>query len=311
MRIVIFGTGGVGGYFGGRLAQAGEDVTFIARGEHLRAIQENGLQIKDFQGDFLIRPARAMEPSPEAGPADVVLVAVKAWQVPEAAQAIKSMLSAHGFVVPLENGVDAPAQLADVLGKERVLAGTCAVSAFISAPGQITHAPSGAAVTFGELDNRTSERSARLLEIFQRAGIEARIPADIQVALWEKFLFIGSINAVGAITRAPLGAYRSIPETRHMLRAGIEEVAAVGFARHVNLPEDAVDQAWAAVDQWPASLTGSMQRDIMNGRPSELESLNGAVIRLGTEVGVNTPTHRFLYASLLPMEQRARGQIQF
>ncbi len=311
MRIAIFGTGGVGGYFGGKLAQAGEEVVFIARGSHLHAMRENGLQIRSGEGDFRVKPVQAIELPAEIEPVDLVIVAVKAWQVPEAARAIEPILAPQGCVLPMENGVDAPDQLSEVLGKERVLGGLCVVQAYISAPGEITNRIKGGSVTLGELDNHPSQRTKELVEVFQSAGVEAEIPQDIQVALWYKFLRIATLGGVGAVTRAPLGVTRTLPETRQMLRAGMQEICAVGQARGVNMPDSIVDQGMAALDQMPATTIASMHRDIVEGRPSELENQNGTVVRLGSELGVDTPTHRFIYSTLLPQELRARGKVEF
>jgi 2-dehydropantoate 2-reductase len=309
MKIAIFGTGGVGGYFGGRLAQAGEEVTFIARGEHLRAIQANGLKVDSILGNFVVNPARASDDPQAVGPVDAIITGVKAWQVSQAAQAMRPMVADRTVVLPLENGVEAPEQLAAVLGAEHVLGGMCQLSAFIAGPGHIRHVGIEPFVALGELDRRPSERSGRLLQAFQRAGVKATIPNDIQVAMWDKFLFIAAISGVGAVTRSPAGVFRRLPETRQMLIAAMEEVFAVARRRGVRLPDNTVEKRLAFIDQMAAGVTASMQRDIIEGRPSELESQNGAVVRMGRELGVLTPVHEFLYASLLPQEKRARGEV--
>jgi 2-dehydropantoate 2-reductase len=312
MRIAVFGTGAVGGYFGGRLAQAGEDVVFIARGEHLQALRTQGLRVDSLKGDFLVQPVQATDDPARVGVVDVVLVGVKAWQVPEAAQAMRPLVEPETFVVPLQNGVEAPAQLAAVLGPRHVLGGLCKIISFIVGPGHIRHAGAEPYVAFGELDNRPSERAERLRQAFTRAaGVTVEIPPDIQAAIWEKFLFIASFSGVGAVARAPAGVLRSLPETRQMLEEAMHEILAVAQARGIALAEDAISRGMAFVDSLPPGGTTSMQRDITEGRPSELASQNGAVVRLGQEVGVATPLHAFMYNSLLPLELRARGQIQF
>ncbi len=311
MRIVVFGAGGVGGYFGGRLAQAGEDVTFIARGEHLRAIQTGGLRVDSIKGDFVVSPAQATDDPRQVGTVDVVLVTVKAWQVPEVAEAMRPMIGPDTFVVPLENGVEAPQQLAAVLGAEHVLGGLCQISAMIVAPGHIRHVGIEPYVAFGELDGRPSQRAERLRQAFERAGVKAEIPPDIQVAMWEKFLFIATISGLGAVTRAPAHIFRSLPQTRQLLEQALQEIVAVAQARGINLGQEAVQRRLAFIDSLPEGVTASMQRDIMDGRPSELEAQNGAVVRMGQQLGVPTPVHAFIYASLLPQELRARGQVQF
>ncbi|HZD57923.1 MAG TPA: 2-dehydropantoate 2-reductase [Anaerolineales bacterium] len=311
MRIAVFGTGGVGGYFGGRLAQGGEDVVFIARGEHLRAMRANGLRVDSLNGDFVIEPIQATDMPQEDGEVDAILVAVKAWQVPDAALAMRPMVGENTFVVPLENGVDAPAQLMAVLGEEHVLGGLCHIVSYIAEPGHIRHAGIEPHVAFGELDGRPSERAEQLKAAFERGGVWAEVPEDIRAAMWEKFLFIAAMSGVGAVTRAPAGVMRSLPETRRLLQNAMEEVVAVGKAHKVNLPDDVVEKTMAFIDNLPEGATASMQRDIIEGRPSELESQNGAVLRLGSEQGVPTPIHAFLYHSLLPQELRARGEVDF
>ena len=312
MRIAIFGTGGVGGYFGGRLAQAGEEVIFIARGEHLQAMQNNGLRVDSLAGDFVVKPVQATDDPTQVGLVDAILVGVKAGQVSQAAEMMKPMIGPETFVVPLQNGVDAPAQLAEVLGKEHILGGLCGLISFVAGPGHIRHTGSEPFVRFGELDNRPSERSRRLYQAFERAeGLAVEIPTDIHVAIWRKFLLIVGWSGMGAITRAPIAVFRNIPETRQMLKQVMQEVFAVAQAYDIALPPDVVDQMLAFIDKITPEGTASMQRDIMEGRPSELESQNGAVVRLGQEVGVETPVNAFIYHSLLPLEKRARGELEF
>lgn len=311
MRIAVFGAGAVGGYFGGRLAQAGEDVVLIARGDHLRALQRRGLRVESIAGDFSVDPAEATDDPEAVGVVDAVLVAVKAWQVPEAARAMQPLIRPDTFVVPLENGVEAPFQLAEALGKKHVVGGLCRIISSLVGPGHIRHAGISPTIAFGELDGRRSERLARLREAFQRTeGVTPTIPLDICVAMWEKFLFIASLSGVGAVTRAPVGVLRSRPETREMLEQAMEEILAVAQARGVALPPETVAQTMAFIDGLPPQGTASMQRDIMAGRPSELESQNGAVVRLGREAGVETPLHTFIYNSLLPQEMQVRGEMR-
>jgi 2-dehydropantoate 2-reductase len=311
MRIAVFGTGGAGGYFGGRLAQAGEDVTFIARGEHLQAIREHGLQVDSVNGDFVIQPAQATDNPVQVGVVDVVLVGVKAWQVPEAAQAMRSLIGSETYIIPLQNGVEAPSQLAEVLGARHVLGGLAKIISVKVGPGRIHHAGIEPYVAFGELDGRPSERVERLRQAFERARVTVEIPLDIRVALWDKFLFVVSWGGMGAVTRAPIGVVRSVPETRQMLEQVMREILAVAQARKIGLLDNAIRRTMTFVDTLPPSGTTSLQRDIVEGKPSELDSWNGAVVRLGKELGVATPLNTFIYRSLLPLELQARGQLQF
>jgi 2-dehydropantoate 2-reductase len=311
MRIAVFGTGAVGGYFGGRLAQAGEDVVFIARGEQLRAMLMHGLRVDSIKGDFLVKPVHATDNPDEAGKVDVVLVGVKAWQVPEAAEAMRPLIGPKTFVLPLQNGLEAPAQLAAALGNQHVLGGLCGLFCYVVGPGHIRHGGTEPFVKFGELDDRPSDRVKRLQEVFMRAGVTADIPPDIQVALWMKFLFITVWSGVGAVTHAPVGIWRSLPKTREMAEQGLNEIMAVARARGIVLPGDAMQKTIAMFDGLAPQSTSSMQRDVLEGRPSELEAQIGAVVRLGREVGIAIPLHSFIYHSLLPLELQARGQLQF
>ncbi len=200
MRIAIFGTGGVGGYFGGRLAQAGEEVVFIARGEHLQAIRHGGLRVDGTKGDFVVQPVQAVDDPARVGIVEAVLVGVKAWQVLEAAQAMRPLIGTNTFVVPLQNGVEAPTQLAAELGRKHVLGGLCGLITFIVGPGHIRHVGIEPFVKFGELDNRPSERAEKLRRAFARAaGLTVEIPPDIEAAMWQKFMFITAWSGVGAV----------------------------------------------------------------------------------------------------------------
>ena len=311
MRIAVFGVGGVGGYFGGRLAQAGEEVVFIARGAHLQALRTQGLRVDSVLGDFVVQPLQATDDPRQVGVVDAVLVAVKAWQVPEVAEAMRPLIGPATCAVPLQNGVEAPEQLAAVLGPAHVVGGVCGLVSFIVAPGHIRHAAGEPFVQLGELDNRPSDRLDHLRQAFERAGVQIEIVADIQCALWMKFLFITPWSGLGALTRAPIGVWRSLPETRQLSEQAVCEVLAVARARGVAVPTDALQKTMALLESVPPEATASMQRDVMTGRPSELEAQIGAVVRLGEAVGIATPLHAFIYASLLPLERRARGQLQF
>lgn len=312
MRIAVFGAGGVGGYFGGRLAQAGHEVIFIARGRHLDAIRQSGLHVASLYGDFTVQPAAATDDPAAVGPVDVVLVATKAWQVPAAARAIRPLVGPDTVVVPLQNGVEAPGHLAAVLGAEPVTAGLCGLISYIEGPGRIRHAGALPFVRFGEVDNRPSPRLERLLDAFAgTVGVDAEIPTDIHVAVWQKFVLIVAWSGVGAVTRAPVGAILQVPESRRLLQATMEEVDAVARAQGVVLPDDIVALTFDFLEAAPAGGTASMQRDIMAGRPSELETQTGAVVRLGKAAGVPTPVNEVIYGSLLPLELHARGSLDF
>jgi 2-dehydropantoate 2-reductase len=309
MRIAIFGTGGVGGYFGGRLAHAGEDVTFIARGAHLRAIVATGLKVDSPTGDFTIYPAKATDDSNQVAEVDLVIVGVKAWQVPEAARTMKPLVSANTTVIPLQNGVEAVAQLVAELGSGSVIGGLCRIVSFVVEPGHIRHAGFTPSLIIGELDNRRTDRIVSIYELFRRAGLEVTIAADIEVALWTKFLFIASFSGVGAVANAAAGVLRSDPEWRAQMLAAMKEIYELAHARGIKLPPGSVDNVMATVDGLPEDATSSMQRDIAAGKPSELDSQNGAVVRMAHESNVEVPTHALIYERLRPLEEKARATV--
>lgn len=311
MRIAVFGVGGIGGYFGWRLARSGEEVIFVARGENLRVLSERGLTVETPEGTSVVHPLHVVGEAKEAGHVDAILLGVKAWQVPEAAEAIRPMLGRDTFVLPLQNGLEAPTHLVEALGPERALGGLCHIVVFTVGPGHIRHAAIEPYIAFGELDNRPSERAQRLREAFSKAGVKCEIPPDIHKAMWEKFLFIASFSGVAAVTRAPAGIIRSLPETRRMLEEAMKEIVALATARGVNLKDDAINSTMTFIDEMASTATASMQRDVMDGRPSELSEQVGAVVRLGQEAGVETPLYSAIYGSLLPQELRARGELVF
>jgi 2-dehydropantoate 2-reductase len=309
MRVAVVGAGGVGGYFGGRLAEAGEDVVFLARGATLEALRSRGLRVDSAAGGFTLK-VRAVASAEEAGPADVVLVAVKAWQVGEAAHAIRPLVGPDTMVVPLQNGVEALDQLAAVLDERAVVGGLCRIFAMQAAPGHVVHAGVDPSIDFGEPDGRRSERVERLRAAFARAkGVTVSVPFDIREALWAKFLFIAPFSGVGGATRMSAGVIRSVPEARELLLQAMREVRDVARAQGAALPDEVFDRTFGFFEKLPADATSSMQRDIIEGRPSELEAQTGAVVRLGRAAAVPTPVNGFLYAALLPAERQARGTL--
>ena len=312
MKIAIFGTGAVGGYFGGRLAQAGKDVTFIARGTHLDAIVENGLQVQSINGDFIVHPVKAADRPENIGIVDLVLCCVKSWQVSEAASAIRLLVGPETLVIPIQNGVEAHSILSQELGVEHVLPGLCRLISMVEAPGLIRHAGADPYFTFGELDGRLSQRTEIVAkELADAKGLTVEVSRKIIPDLWKKFMLIAPWGGVGAITRSPIGMFRSLPETRKMLIKSIQEMFDVAHANGVKIEKGAVDATIAFIDQLPPDGTASMQRDIMEGRPSELNEQCGAVVRYGKKGGIQTPVNRMIYHSLLPLERKARKEISF
>lgn len=309
MRIAVFGSGAVGGYFGARLLQAGEEVYLIARGEHLRAIKEKGLQVTGASGEFSVFPRLATDQPTEIGKVDLVLVGVKAWQVAEAAQAMHPLVGENTTVLPLQNGVEAPYQLAYVLGEKVVLGGLCQISSYLAAPGVIHHVGIDPTIIFGELNRRKTPRLEKIQAIFLRAGIRAQVSEDIQVALWDKFLFIAAFGAVGAVSRVSSGEIWQVPPTRQLLSEVMREIWMVARAAGVLLPAEAIARRLEFIEKLPPKTMASMARDLIEGRPSELEQLIGAVVRLGELHEVATPLCHALYAALLPQEWIARGKL--
>lgn len=307
MRIVVAGAGGVGGYFGAKLAAAGEDVTFLARGRTLEALRTRGIRVDSIKGDFALDRVNATDDASSIGEVDAVIVAVKAWQVPEIAPALRPLVGPDTFVVPFENGIEAPQQLADALGAEHVCGGLCGIVSFVVEPGHIRHAGAEPLVSFGELDNRSSDRTGRLRGAFERAGVRAEIPPDIHRSMWTKLAFITPISGIGAVTRLPVGQWRNVPETRALAERAVAEVIAVANARGITLAPNAVELTMARYDGLTPDSTASLQRDVMEGKPSELEAQIGAVTRMAAAANVPAPIHETLYAALVPLERIARN----
>jgi 2-dehydropantoate 2-reductase len=309
MRIAVIGTGGVGGVFGGLLAHAGNDVAFVARGEHLAAIRAGGLRVHGPWGTHTVRVQVADAPSGLAGgaPFDAVLVCVKAGQVREVAPRLRPLVGPDTVVVPLQNGVEAAARLAGALGEGPVAGGLCHVIAWREGPGEVRTTGKPLQITVGEMAGGESPRLERLAAAIRASGAGAVVAEDVVAAAWEKFLFIEPFSSVGAATRASLGVMRAEPRTRALLVAVAEEVAAVAGALGVRIAPDAVARTVARYDELPPTTTASMQRDVVAGRPSELEEQTGSLVRIAGEVGVSVPAHDLLLAILLPQEAAARG----
>ncbi|MFN7277513.1 MAG: 2-dehydropantoate 2-reductase [Betaproteobacteria bacterium] len=297
MRISIIGAGGVGGYFGGRLANAGEAVVFIARGEHLAALRREGLRVRSASGDLALTVEATDDPA-AAGPADVVMIATKLWSTGEAIAAARALLGPAGCVVSFQNGIEAEDRLVEAFGAGRVLGGVANIAAAIESPGVIRHTGTMAMLQFGELDNARSARVEALLAACQRAGIEARVPEDIHKAIWEKFVFLASLSGMTALVRLPLGPIREDAQTRALFRQLAAEVVAVGVARGVALDEATVELVMKRLDALPPQMHASMLGDLQRGLRLELPWLSGAVVREGERLGVATPGHRFGYVAL-------------
>jgi 2-dehydropantoate 2-reductase len=260
------------------------------------------------KGNIHIFPATATDDPARVGQVETVILGVKAWQIPQAAAALKPIVGPGTLVLPLQNGIEAPRQLAEVLGQEAVLAGLCRIICQLAAPGLIQHTAAEPYIALGELDNRPTSRVRRLRDTLLSAGIQAEIAENIQAAMWEKFIFIAASSGVGAVTRVPFDVLLEVPETRAMYRQALEEGLTIAQANGIPLPNSLADRLVRLMAGLRPGSTASMQRDVMAGRPSELGQLSGALVRLGEALGVPTPLHRWIFHSLLPMERIARNE---
>lgn len=308
MNIVVYGTGGVGGYFGIRLAQSGQNVTFIARGKHLEAIQKNGLQLKSIKGDFILKNVNATDDVSTISNPDLILIATKTWQLEEVANKIQPILNDNTVVISLLNGADNAEKLASILGEKHVLGGLCKIVSKIEEYGVVNHMAIEPYIAFGELDNSQSTRVIEIKDIFDKAEIFNQVPENIQVAIWSKFLFITTISALGGLTRATLGEMRTQPEVRNLLLKTAEEIVAVANAKGIPLNEESIQKVFHFIDKLPYETTASLQRDIMEGRPSELDSQVGTIHKMGQELNISTPINSFIYHSLIITEKRNRKE---
>ena len=300
MRIAVMGTGGTGGYFGGLLARAEEEVTFIARGAHLDAIQKDGLAIKSvLAGDFTV-PSTATDNPDDIGPVDCVLFCVKAYDNSEAADQIRPLIGPETMVLSVQNGIDNEEQLGNAIGAEHVVGCVSLVSSTIESPGVIAQTGGPGKIILGEMQGGSSARTEALTSILQNSGITAELHQDIQVALWQKFIGICGVNGVTALTRLPMGEIVACKETHNLMRGTMEEVEAVARASGVNLPEGCVDQSMDFFSSVEPTVRGSMYYDLAGGRRLELDVLNGTVVRLGSENGIPTPINFAIYAALKP-----------
>jgi 2-dehydropantoate 2-reductase len=303
MRIAVFGAGGIGGYFGGRLALAGAEVHLIARGAHLSALQEKGLRVRSIAGDFQVQLPATDDPR-SIGPCDFVLFCVKSYDTEKAAARLHPLLDRETAVVSLQNGVDNEEKIARAIGWPHVMGGAAYIFATVAEPGVIEHTAGPGRIAFGEMDGTRSERAERLLALCQEAGIPAEIREDIQVVLWEKFAFICAQAGLTATTRLPTGELREIPETLEMFREVVEEVASVGRAEGVPLPEDLVDRTVATFQSLDPGAFSSLHHDLTHGRRMELEALHGTVVRLARKHGIAVPMCEAIYAILKPWAAR-------
>lgn len=298
MKIVVMGSGGVGGYFGVRLAANGADVTFIARGEHLVAMRRDGLKVLSANGDLTVKPVKATDDPASVGHADLVMIAVKLWSTDDAARTIAPMMGPNSAVVSWQNGVVAEDILIKHYGKERVIGGVSNIAALIEAPGVIRHNGTMARLIFAELNGKPSKRIVAFAALCKQANIDHVVSDDINRAIWQKFIFLASFSGMTCATRLSIGPIRTDPETRAMLKAALGEVVAIGRAKGVSLPDDQVEQSLTWADNLPPTMVASMLGDLNRGNRLELPWLSGNVVKLGEELGVATPVHKFIFTVL-------------
>jgi 2-dehydropantoate 2-reductase len=300
MRIAVVGAGGVGGGFGAALAKAGADVTFIARGAHLAAMKSAGLKIEGGRGETHIVPTQATDDPKIIGEVDFVLFCVKLWDVESAGERIKPLVGPGTAVIPVQNGIDAADRLIPILGREAVMGGVAQISASIIKPGVIHQVGSFMRMIFGEFDGKITKRGQDLLALCQKAGFDATLSEQIQTDLWMKFILLATNASITAATRQPIGKLRDDPDIRPIILAAVREVFAVGQAKKIALPSDAVEKVLDFIGHAPPTMKASMALDLERGNRLELPWLGGKVVELGRELGVPTPTHSMMYALLKP-----------
>jgi len=294
------GTGGVGGYFGARLAQAGNDVTFIARGAHLAALRDHGLKVESAAGAMHLPRVQATDNPAEVAPVDVVMFCVKLWDVESAALAVRPLVAGGGVVVPFQNGLVAPAILERVVGPVRVAPGVAYIAGAIRAPGVIAHTGTMARLRVGALPGGPQANVEAFAAAARAAGIDIDVSPDIRRALWEKFCFLSALSGCTSLARQPVGVIRADPDLRATFEAAVREAWSVGRAQGVPLPDDYVAAQMRALDGLPAEMKASMLNDLEAGRRLEAPWLSGAVVALGQDAGVAAPVSGVLYAAVKP-----------
>lgn len=293
MRIAIYGSGGVGGYFGARLATAGNDVHFIARGAHLRAMKDRGLTVQSGAGNLQLPKPNVHEDSAEIGPVDIVMYAVKLGDVESAAHKLKPLLHERTLVIPFQNGVEAPEIVARVIGRKHVLPGVAYIATAISAPGVVTHTGTMQRLQVGP-------GADQFVAAAKAAGINIEQAEDIDRARWEKFVFLAALSGVTTLSRRPVGFCRTDPELRATFKAAASETWSVGRKRGVRLTDDFIADRMKFLDGLHADMKTSMQHDLEAGKPLEAPWLCGAVVRMSEELGLDAPVNRTIYAALKP-----------
>ena len=300
MRIAIFGSGGVGGYFGARLAAAGNEVHFIARGKHLEAIRKSGLRVQSALGDVVLKNAKVHEDPAEIGPVDIVTFAVKLWDTEAAAERIRPLVATGGCVIPFQNGVESIDRLRKILPEKTVMGGSAYIATRIGAPGMIEHTGTMARLRFGPLTPAQRPAAEAFFKACRDSGINTELADDIVLVNWEKFVFLVAMSSASAVSRAPLGVVRTDPELRWLFEQAMRETWRLGRARGVKLPDDFVDKQLAFAETLPPEMRPSMLHDLESGNRLEAPWLCGAVARMSADAGLDAPVNRTVYAALKP-----------
>ena len=298
MRIVVIGTGGVGGYFGARLTEAGENVTFVARGAHLEAIKSRGLNVYSALGDMHLKDVQCTENTRDIGHADIVMIAVKLWATDEAIQTAKPLLGKNTGIISFQNGILAEESLIAAYSSQHAMGGVANIAALIEEPGVIRHNGNMASLAFGELNNTQSERAQSLLTACSRANIKAEIPDDINRAIWEKYIRLVTMSAMTTLCRMPIGPIRDEIHTRNLLSQILSEIIDVGKAKGLTFSDNVLQEQLDIIDGYPPSMVASMCGDLRRGYPLEVPWFSGTIVRLGKELNIPTPANGFVYAAL-------------
>jgi 2-dehydropantoate 2-reductase len=310
MKFVVVGTGGVGGYFGAKLATGGEDVWFMARGKHLAAMRAAGLHVHATDGDMVVPAGKMTDAVAEIGPADVVLFCVKSYDTESAARLLGPIVTKDSIIISLQNGVSNEEMIQKIIPERIIFGGVAYIYSLITAPGVITETGGPKKIVFGPMTSspHTIARSTQILEVMLHTGIHAEVADDISAALWKKFIFIAAVGGLTAMTRLTLGEMLAVHETRNLLREAMEEADTVARALHVNIEHGYVGATFETLSKFNNNTRSSLYYDLVNGKPMEIDALSGTVLRYGERLGISTPIHRAIYAALLPYHRKHSHQ---
>jgi 2-dehydropantoate 2-reductase len=310
VKFAVIGSGAIGSYYSGVLKRAGNEVYLLSRGRSLENIKRDGLKVISDDSEFVVRPDVVSESIEDFGSVDVVIVAVKAWQVNEIASKVGKLLKQGTMILPLQNGVEAYPTLKE-LYPESAVGGLTRIICYVETPGTVRQVGFQPNITFGRDDSSVTPTMSAAKEAFLKAGIACDISQDIQRDIWKKFLIMATLGGVGSVTQAPVGVMRSLKETRDMMDASMDEVIRVARSLKINIGPEEKEQAWKWYEALHFGATSSTQRDIASGKPSEIDDLSGALVRLGRINNVDVPLHRFIYSSILPREEKARARLNY